>query len=157
MRYKILAMAVLVSLSVSAYANKVSVEKSLTHTASPFSVDETVNRFEQVIDEKGFVLFVTVDHQRNASSAELALRPTKLVVFGNPKVGTLLMQCSQKAAIDLPQKMLVWEDADKKVWMSYNNPNYIKQRHKLKDCGEAVDKITNALKALVTATLKKEK
>jgi uncharacterized protein (DUF302 family) len=73
------------------------------------------------------------------------MRPTELIIFGNPKVGTPLMQCAQSAAIDLPQKALIWEDANGEVWLSYNNPAYLVERHKVTGCEPVVEKITTAL------------
>ena len=72
-----------------------------------------------MIESKGMKVFARVDHQKNAQSADLSLRPTQVVMFGNPKAGTPLMNCEQTVAIDLPQKILISEDADKKVWLSY--------------------------------------
>jgi uncharacterized protein (DUF302 family) len=75
----------------------------------------------------------------------MELRPTELVIFGNPKVGTPLMQCKQTVAIDLPQKMLIWEDESGLVWISYNEPQYISDRHNIQGCDENIGKIKTAL------------
>jgi uncharacterized protein (DUF302 family) len=74
------------------------------------------------------------------------LRPTELVIFGNPRIGTVLMQCSQSVAIDLPQKALIWKDESGQVWLSYNNPQYLVKRHGIEGCEETVVKITQALR-----------
>ena len=93
---------------------------------SHYSVKETADRFENIVQSKGLTLFARIDHQKNASGVGLELRPTEVIIFGNPKVGTPLMQCAQEVAIDLPQKVMVSEDANNKVWLSYNNPNYLR-------------------------------
>ena len=86
-----------------------------------------------------------VNHQQGAEKAGLELRPTEVVIFGNPKVGTPLMQCAQSVAIDLPQKALIWEDANGEVWLGYNDPQYLKGRHDIEGCDEVLDKVSGAL------------
>ena len=120
---------------------------------SAHSVTETADRFEKIAKSKGLTLFSRVDHQTNAKSVGLALRPTEVIIFGNPKVGTLLMQCAQDVAIDLPQKILVSEDADHKVWLSYNAPSYLMKRHGITGCDEVVNKISGALSKLAKAAV----
>jgi len=73
------------------------------------------------------------------------LRPTELIIFGTPKIGTVLMQCKQSVGIDLPQKALVWEDSTGQVWLSYNDPKYLAERHQISKCGEVIGKIKKAL------------
>ncbi|NET09635.1 MAG: DUF302 domain-containing protein [Symploca sp. SIO2B6] len=77
---------------------------------SPYSVEETERRFLQVLESKGLTIFATLDHAQNATNVDLQLSPTRVVIFGNPKVGTLLMQCQQSIGIDLPLKLLIWQD-----------------------------------------------
>lgn len=101
----------------------------LLELPSHHSVDETVQRLQQLLSEKKITLFVIVDHSGEASKAGLSLRPMKLVIFGNPQAGTPLMQASPKLGIDLPLKALVWEDGEGKVWLTYNDPSYLQQRH----------------------------
>lgn len=108
---------------------------------SEYSVKETADRFESIIKSKGLTLFTRIDHQKNATGVNLALRPTEVIIFGNPKAGTALMQCAQNVAIDLPQKVLISEDAQKRVFLSYNNPEYLKARHNIQGC----DKVINNL------------
>lgn len=122
---------------------------------SHHSVKETADRFESIIKTKGLTLFARIDHQKNASGVDLALRPTEVIIFGNPKVGTLLMQCAQHVAIDLPQKVLVSKDENNKVWLSYNDPSYLKRRHKIKGCDEVITKISGVLSALSKAAVSK--
>jgi len=120
---------------------------------SPLSAKETADKFESIIKSKGLTLFARINHQKNAAGVNLTLRETEVIIFGNPKVGTPLMQCSQEVGIDLPQKVLIWEDADNKVWLAYNNPEYIKARHHLEGCDKVINKIATVLNALSTATV----
>ena len=95
------------------------------------SVEQTVQKLEGILQEKGVKLFALIDHSGEAEKAGMQMRPTKLLIFGNPKAGTPLMIASPSIAIDLPLKVLVWEDADGKVWISYNAPAYLQARHGL--------------------------
>ena len=101
----------------------------LLQVASPYTVDETVNRLESVLAERGVQVFAVVDHSGEAEKVGMKMRPTKLVIFGNPKGGTPVMLAAPTLAIELPLKALVWEDEDGKVWVSYNSPEYLQQRH----------------------------
>jgi uncharacterized protein (DUF302 family) len=98
---------------------------------SHHSVDETVKRVEDALATKGVKLFALIDHSGEAKSADLHMRPTKLLLFGNPKAGTPWMVAAPSIAIDLPMKMLIAEDPDGNVWISYNDPGYIQARHHL--------------------------
>jgi uncharacterized protein (DUF302 family) len=97
--------------------------------ASNHSVDETVARLQTMLREKGVTLFALVDHSGEAAKAGMQMRPTKLLIFGNPKAGTPVMIASLSAAIDLPLKLLVWEDGGGKVWISFNSAEYLRERH----------------------------
>lgn len=122
--------------------------------SSPYSVEETEARFKQILEARGLNLFATVDHAQNASGAGLELRPTRVIIFGNPKVGTPLMQCQQTIAIDLPQKVLIWEDEQGQVQLAYNDPQYLGGRHRLDGCGvEAIKTIAGALNNLTDGAL----
>ena len=90
-------------------------------------------------------LFIRINHAAGARKVGKNLRPTELLVFGNPKVGTPLIQCSQSVAIDLPQKALIWQDDKGQVWLSYNDSNYLAQRHGLSQCAEVIKKVEKAL------------
>lgn len=142
---------IFLSFFISSY---VSAKESLISVESKYSVKETADRFVSILENKGLTLFARIDHQKNGASVNLELRETEVIIFGNPKAGTPLMQCSQQAAIDLPQKALVWKGADHKVWLSYNNPEYIKQRHNIKGCDKVIAKISNILSALTDAAVK---
>lgn len=95
------------------------------------SVDDTVGKLQELLQEKGIKLFVLIDHSGEAESVGLHMRPTKLLIFGNPKGGTPLMVASPSVAIDLPLKILVAEDEHGQVWISYNSPEYLQARHHL--------------------------
>lgn len=114
---------------------------------SQHSVAATADRLERILNEKGMTVFDRINHAAGAESVGMELRPTELVVFGNPKVGTPLMQCAQSVAIDLPQKMLVWEDENGQVWLGYNDPQYLKTRHGIEGdkCDEVIARIEGAL------------
>jgi uncharacterized protein (DUF302 family) len=104
-------------------------DNGLVHLPSRHSVDDTVQRLEALLHEKNINLFAKVDHSGEAEKVGLQMRPTKLLIFGNPKGGTPLMQAVPSVAIDLPMKALVWEDAGGKVWLTYNDPAYLQKRH----------------------------
>jgi len=112
---------------------------------STHSVKETADRLEVVLKKKGMKVFLRINHAAGAASVGKTLRPTELVIFGNPKVGAPLMQCAQSVGIDLPQKALISEDADGKVWFSYNDPKYLQQRHHIQGCDPVLAKVNGAL------------
>src|SRR5258707_5272081 len=105
--------------------------KGLIDIPSNHSVDETVTKLEGILQAKGIALFALVDHSGEAAKAGMKMRPTKLLIFGNPKAGTPVMLAAPSSAIDLPLKILVWEDAQGKVWVTYNSPVYLQERHSL--------------------------
>jgi uncharacterized protein (DUF302 family) len=98
---------------------------------SHHSVDDTVDRLRKLIDAKGVTLFALIDHSGEAKKAGFDMRPTKLLIFGNPAAGTPPMLAAPTLAIDLPLKILVWQDADGAVWLSWNSPEFLQQRHNL--------------------------
>src|SRR5215468_4655007 len=93
------------------------------------SVDETVEKLKGMLRDKGITLFALIDHSGEAEKAGIKMRPTKLLIFGSPKAGTPLMLAAPSSAIDLPLKILIWEDAQGKVWVSYNRSDYLQKRH----------------------------
>lgn len=105
-------------------ANNGIVDKPGNH-----SVDQTVDKLKNILQSKGVTLFALVDHSGEAEKVGMEMPPTKLLIFGNPKGGTPLMLAAPRIAIDLPLKILVWEDAQGKVWVSYNSPAYLQERH----------------------------
>jgi uncharacterized protein (DUF302 family) len=100
---------------------------------SQYSVPETIDRLTAVLQAKGITIFVRIDQQAEAEKVGLSLRPTQLLLFGNPQAGTPLMVAEPTIALDLPLKALAWEAADGKVWLSYNDPDYLKQRFSIAD------------------------
>ena len=111
---------------------------------SPHGVGETVDRLEMLVIEKGMTVFARIDHSAGAAKVGKALRPTQLLIFGNPKGGTPFMVCAQTAGIDLPLKMLAWQDESGQVWLAYNDPVFLAARHGVPDC-PVVQKIAGAL------------
>jgi uncharacterized protein (DUF302 family) len=100
---------------------------------SKYSVPETLDRVDALLQSKGIKIFVRVDHSGEAEKAGLKMPPTQLLIFGNPKGGTPVMLAAPTAAIDLPLKALAWQDGDGKVWLSYNDPEYLRKRYGLTD------------------------
>jgi len=98
---------------------------------SDHSVDETVEKLKRILQERGLTLFALIDHSGEAAKVGMQLRPTKLLIFGNPKAGTPVMLAVPRSAIDLPLKILVWEDGQGRVWVSYSSPAYLLERHNL--------------------------
>ncbi len=116
----------------------------LVAVKSPHSVKDTLDRFEAAAKGKGLNTFLRLDHAAGAQKIGKPLRPTELLVFGNPQGGTPLMECAQTAGIDLPLKALAWEDASGQVWLGYNDPRFLAARHGAGECAV----VPNLLKAL---------
>lgn len=106
-------------------------DNGIVDTPSNNSVDQTVEKLKSILAAKDVTLFALVDHSGEAEKAGMKMRPTKLLIFGSPKAGTPLMLAAPSAAIDLPLKILIWEDSGGKVWVSYNSPAYLQERHGL--------------------------
>lgn len=117
--------------SMSQTAKALQANKGIVDTPSNHSVEQTVEKLKNILQAKGVTLFALVDHSGEAEKVGMKMRPTKLLIFGNPKGGTPLMLAAPSVALDLPLKILVWEDAQGKVWVSYNSPEYLKERHGL--------------------------
>jgi uncharacterized protein (DUF302 family) len=117
------------------------VQNGLVNLKAAHNVKDTADRLESLLKEKGMTIFARINHAEGAKKIGKTLRPTELLIFGNPKAGTPLMQCKQTLAIDLPLKMLIWEDENEQVWLTYNNPEYLENRHRLAGCAEMVIKI----------------
>jgi uncharacterized protein (DUF302 family) len=126
----------------------------LTTIRSSYGPKDTMNRLEAEVKAKGLIVFARIDHAAGAEAVGLSLRPTELLIFGNPKGGTPLMQSNQTIGIDLPLKALVWEDASGATWLAYNDPAWLAKRHGLgPEVEAAVSAIAAALKAITkTAT-----
>ncbi len=123
----------------------------VVNVESSLSVNETADRMESILKEKKMTVFTRIHHSEAADKVGIELRDTELIIFGNPKVGSPLMQCQQSVAIDLPQKALIWEDDADKVWISYNSPGYLKKRHHITGCEEVMAKIEKALAGIAKA------
>ena len=143
------------SAAIKDMTNSVDVKKGLVTLQSNHSVKDTADKLVSIIESKGMKVFARVDHQKNAQGVDLTLRPTQVIMFGNPKAGTPLMNCEQSVAIDLPQKILISEDTDKKVWLSYNHPQYLKTRHNIKGCDTEIANIAKALNSVSKAAVAK--
>ena len=122
--------------------------KGLTSIRSRFGSKETMDRLQAEIRAQAMTVFSRIDHAAGAAEAGLKLPPTDLIVFGNARGGTPLMQSIQTVGIDLPLKALVWEDASGTTWLSYNEPSWIAQRHGVANAGPVVSKMTAALSAI---------
>ena len=142
---KILTLSSLIVAAASLPVNSAIAADGMITVKSPHDVATTVEKLVAVLESKGMNVFGRVNHGAGAKKAGLELRPTELVLFGNPKVGTPLMQCSQSIAIDLPQKMLAWQDEDGTVYLSYNDPMHLKSRHATEGCDEVFGKVSGAL------------
>ncbi len=115
---------------------------------SNYNVEHTTNRLVKILKSKNLKIFKIIDHSRAAKRVGQNLRPAKLIIFGNPKIGTKLMKCSQLVGLDLPLKVLIWEDSNYQTWISYHNPLYYRNRYNLKNCEQVLIKIKNALKII---------
>lgn len=125
--------------------------ESIISVESNYSVKVTADRFDELVKSAGLTLFARINHSQNASTVNLELAPTEVIIFGNPMVGTPLMQCSKTVAIDLPQKALFWQDSDGKVFLSYNDPQYLKVRHSIDGCEGVLDTMSGVLDRLSKA------
>jgi len=144
-------LSVLLISGLMALSSLASAADGVLSIASTHDVKNTADRLEAALKAKGMKIFLRIDHAAGAASVGMPLRPTELVIFGNPKVGTPLMQCAQSVGIDLPQKALISEDADGKVWFSYNDPLYLQRRHHIQGCDKVLAKVSGALRNFAKA------
>ncbi len=128
--------------------------QGLVTIKSAHSVAETLNRLEVVLKKKGITVFARVNHGAGAKKVSIPLRPTELLIFGNPKLGSPMLTSNQMVGIDLPLKALAWEDEKGQVWLTYNDPAYIAKRHGITDRAKIVAKMTGALKKLTGVATK---
>ena len=117
---------------------------------SQHSVGKTLDRLTKILKKKGITVFARVDHKAGGKKVGKKLRDTQVLIFGNPKLGTPLMQSARSIGIDLPMKALAWEDADGKVWIAYNDPAYLALRHNIRDKHKLFRKMSGALKKLTS-------
>ena len=143
----------MVVLTVSLGASSVAAQDGMIKLQSPHDVATTLDKLTSVLESKGMSVFGRVNHASNAESAGMSLRPTEVLIFGNPKIGTPLMLCSQSVAIDLPQKMLAWEDEAGEIWLGWNDPTHLKTRHAIEGCDEVLEKVTAALSNFAKAAV----
>ena len=127
------------------FTASVAASEGIISVKSAHSVSVTTDRLETILGTKGMTVFARIDHAAGAQKAGKTLLPTELLVFGNPKVGTPLMLCGRSIAIDLPQKALIWQDTAGDTWISYNDPQFLKQRHNTEGCDEVLQKVSMAL------------
>lgn len=125
--------------------------EGLVQVASPHSVSDTADRLEAILKAKGMTLFAHIKHSESAKKVGVELQDTELLIFGNPKAGSPLMQCQQSVAIDLPQKALIAQDAEGKVTISYNDPAWVAARHGMEGCEKPLAKISKALADIAQA------
>lgn len=124
----------------------------LTTVSSAHSAKETIDRLEAEVKARGMAVFARIDHAAGAKEAGMTLRPTELLIFGNAKAGTPLMQADQTMGIELPLKVLAWEDQERKVWLCYNDPSWLADRHGLSgSAAETARRMQMALAAVSTA------
>lgn len=126
---------------------------------SGFSVKETINKISSIVESKGLTIFLRIDHSDNATKQGLNIRPTELIIFGNPEAGTVLMQDKQTVGIDLPVKALAWEDEEGKVWLTYNDTKWLGDRHNLTENSvtvlKAIEDGMTLVSSLATGSQKK--
>jgi uncharacterized protein (DUF302 family) len=126
----------------------------LVAVKSPHNAKMTMDKFEAVAKERGLNIFARIDHAAGAQKVGKTLRPTEVLIFGNPAGGTPMMECAQSAGIDLPLKALAWEDAQGQAWLGYNDPAWLAKRHEAASC-PVVENLTKALKGLSDAATAK--
>jgi uncharacterized protein (DUF302 family) len=131
-----------------------SAADGLIEVKSPHSAKDTMNKLEDIVKQRGLNVFARIDHSAGAAKIGKTLRPTELLIFGSPQGGTPLMECAQTAGIDLPLKALVWEDASSQVWVGYNDPAFLAQRHGAAQC-PVVENLRKALTGIAEAAVAK--
>jgi uncharacterized protein (DUF302 family) len=146
-RSRLLIASYLLALSAAAFG-----ADGLIAVKSPFAAKDTMDRFEENAKQRGLNVFARIDHAAGAAKVGKTLRPTEVLIFGNPQGGTPLMECAQSVGIDLPLKALVWEDAQGQVWLGYNDPAFLAQRHGAAQC-PAVGSLREALSGLAESTV----
>jgi uncharacterized protein (DUF302 family) len=144
-QFFLIVLSIILSMSL-AYA-----DNGLIDVKSSYTVSKTADRLETVLKAKGMTIFARINHSEGAKKAGIELSATELIIFGNPKVGSPLMQCNRTVGIDLPQKALIWQDGNGQVWLSYNDPLYLANRHGLSECMQVIKKVEKALSSFAKA------
>jgi len=142
---KIILLSLFVLLANPVFADS---DSGLINKKSQYSTSETLDRLSDALKKKGIKVFARISHDKNADGVNLKLRPTELLIFGNPKVGTHFFTSNQTAGIDLPMKALAWQDEKGQVWLTYNDPKYIAKRHGIKDRDDVVKKMSGVLEKM---------
>jgi uncharacterized protein (DUF302 family) len=146
------ALTLLAALTLAVLVTVAGAADGLIAVKSPYSAADTMNRFEEQVIKHGLNVFSRIDHAAGAAKVGKSLRPTEVLIFGNPQGGTPFMECAQTVGIDLPLKALVWQDASSQVWLAYNDPAFLARRHGVTDC-PVVEKLGQALAAITTAAV----
>ena len=141
-----------VALTMTAVASQAA--DGLISVKSPYTAQETMDRLEGLVKQRGLNVFARIDHAAGAAKVGKSLRPTEVLIFGNPQGGTPFMECAQSVGINLPLKALVWEDQSNQVWLSYNDPEYLAKRHTVQSCPAAAG-MTKALAGISEAAVAK--
>jgi len=142
----------LFALAALVFASSIFAADGLIVVKSPYGATETMDRLEAIVKKRGLNVFARIDHAAGASKIGKTLRPTELLIFGNPKGGTPFMECAQTVGIDLPLKALVWQDASSQVWLGYNDPAFIARRHGVAQCPVAAN-LRKALNGMAQAAV----
>lgn len=140
------------AIAVIAFSSFATAADGLVLVKSPYGAKETMDRLEKVVKERGLNVFARIDHAAGASKIGKSLRPTEVLIFGNPQGGTPFMECAQSVGIDLPLKALVWEDASSQVWVGYNDPDFLARRHGVPQC-TVVPNLQKALGAIAAEAI----
>ena len=142
----------LLAVAMTLWVGVAAAADGLVAVKSPYSAKDTMTRLEEAVTKRGLTVFARIDHAAGAAKIGKTLRPTEVLVFGNPQGGTPFMECEQTVGIDLPLKALVWEDAAAQVWVGYNDPAYLARRHGVASC-PVVENLRKALGALVETSV----
>jgi uncharacterized protein (DUF302 family) len=153
---KIVLLGMMLMISSMAVADSLDVANNngLINKKSHHSVKVTLDRLENLLKKKGITIVTRWSHDAGAKKVGIPLRPTELLIFGNPKLGSHMFTSNQLSGIDLPLKALAWQDENGQVWLTYNDPQYVADRHGIKDRAEIVKKMTGALNGLTNAATK---
>ncbi len=153
-KFMMTAVAVLISFLILAPGVRAA-DQGMIYKQSPYGVKETLDRLEKVFKKKGITVFARVNHAAGAKKIGAKLPPTETIIFGNPKIGTPLMQSDRHIGIDLPLKVLAWRDETGKVTIAYNDPGYLARRHHINNRDKVFKGMAGALNKLTDAAIKK--
>lgn len=155
MGIKHILVALAITIFIGANSAVMAGDDGLITKKSAYSVKETLDRLENILKKKGITVALRWSHSDNGNKVGIPLRPTELLIFGNPKLGTNFFTSKQTSGIDLPMKALAWEDEKGQVWLTYNDPAYIAKRHGINDRDKVKMKMTGALDKLTTKATSK--